>query len=132
MIKAIPVQHVYRYWDKVDNLLGKSLQHCEHDYTVSDIRKALDDREMQLWVYEVDHKVLAALVTSIISYPQRKVCVMMFMGGSRKNLWLKHEKEIEDWAVSQGCTDLELYGRIGWTRILKAWRQVGIKLRRKL
>mgnify|MGYP001245032423 FL=1 len=65
---------------------------------------------------------VAAITTSIISYPGRKAMAMDWIGGSRMKEWLPEvQKTIEQFAKENKCSHLEGYGRKAWGRWLNKY-----------
>lgn len=75
---------------------------------------------MQLFV-AVDPRekcMLGAIVTEILEYPQKRVCVIALVGGVELERWLDGIRDIELWAKDHGCQQVEVPGRRGWERVL--------------
>lgn len=72
---------------------------------------------MQLWVWQGKPEIYGALVTTIQSKGDKTWCLFLVLGGTRMNEWIGLLPVIEDWARSQGCNEMRLYGRIGWAKV---------------
>jgi len=58
------------------------------------------------------------MVTQIVTYPQKKVFFVFLAGGKLEQLY-EMEDDMTDWAREQGCSEIELNGRLGWMKVLK-------------
>ena len=97
------------YRDQVQKALDEG-----SDYTLDEIFQGLSNREMQLWAYGID----AALVTSVKNQHNRRYCLLLALGGENMREWLGCLDHIENWAREQGCTEMRIYGRRGWSKLL--------------
>lgn len=132
MLTGVLANDIGLYWPEVAPLLQKAIDKSQNDYSIHDIRSLLEARDMQLWIWLVDSKVAACLVTVIANYPHRRVCQMPFIAGRFMKDWLKMETVIAQWAKERGCSQLEGFCRPGWTRVLKNWSIVWTTMRRDI
>ena len=78
----------------------------------------LKHRNWYLWVgLDSEDEVKAAMVSRI--YPRKTVFAVCFLAGKDMKDWKHLLNDIEDWAVQNGCTELEIQGRKGWMREMK-------------
>lgn len=82
------------------------------EYTIEEVVGGLLAGEMQLWMWGED----AALVTTIQSDADEKVCLMLALGGTGMDTWADYLPVIEEFARHEGATSLRVYGRPGWAR----------------
>lgn len=115
-MSSLPVGHKARdipfVWLRVKDLLERAVKQ-QDEYTLDDIYAGLLSRDMQLWTNDD-----AALVTSIQENSRTKFCALLACGGRNMVDWLCFLPALEDWARSQGCTEMRLYGRRAWARVL--------------
>ena len=83
------------------------------DLTVEDIYKGLVDGRYQLWTSQSD-VIEAALVTCITE--DREACWLMSVGGSNMKIWINWFPLLIKWAKDEGCKELRVHGRPGWSR----------------
>src|SRR5690349_20916214 len=80
-VEGVPAAAIERLWPRVlpciERALAEGLGHLDS----TDLRAALERRDMQLWIARREEAVIAALVTEIVVYPRRKVCRFVLMGG---------------------------------------------------
>ena len=77
-----------------------------------DVEKAINEGNMQLWTSKN-----SAAVTEIIQYARKKVCNVFLAGGDLEEIICRIDS-LTEWAKSQGCESMTLYGRKGWERVL--------------
>lgn len=135
MLYGVIHSEVPRVWPVVLPMLRKAFERCEGDYTEEDIYAGLLNREYQLWIYWHDLTIVAACVTCVVVYPQRKVCCFMLIGGKGLKFWKQSAQEgITTWAKEKGCTVLEGYDTRSWLRVLikYGWRGVWLVIRKEI
>jgi len=61
-------------------------------------------------------------VTEIALYPRRKVCRVWLFAAVDAPAWIAGRLEnIEAWAKAEGCSEIEMSGRLGWRKRLPGW-----------
>ena len=98
------------------------MPHSEGELSTDDFFTALSDGDMQLWIALEDDHILASMVTQIIPYPRKRVLRIISIAGEDMENWIDNLPIIENWALSNGCTSLECWGRKGWLKILEDWK----------
>jgi len=97
---------------------------------------ALQDRLLsgiyRLWLCHEGAGPIAAAVTEIVTTIRGPVCVLVLCGGSERHKWMGLLDEIETWAAMQGCKELRIYGRPGWTRVLPDYQVERVVLTKDL
>ena len=93
-----------------------------------DVEKAINDGIMQLWPAKN-----SAAVTEIVQYARKKVCNVFLAGGDLDEI-IGGMDSLTEWARSQGCESVTLYGRKGWERVLDShgFKPVMVVLERKI
>jgi hypothetical protein len=109
-------------WDTVHVHLERMSPHSEGELTSEDFYIPLAEGDMQLWLAFIESEILASMVTQIVPYPRKKVLRIISIAGEDMNNWIDNLPLIEDWALSQGCTSLECWGRKGWLKVLEDWK----------
>lgn len=113
-------------------MLKRAVDRGQHDYNLEDILNLLLNRDMQLWVWVKEQKIIACCVTMVVVYPQRKVCQLPYIAGAGLRQWLECEETIIKWAKANGCTKLEGFDRGGWLRVLTGWYKVWVTIRKDI
>lgn len=120
---GVQAQYVAPIWEQVAPLIGRALARNRGEYTVDDIRRMIESRDMQLWVYGAGGKVRAAAVTEILSFPRRTVCNVVLCAGACRAGWRQAAARMEEWAKAQGCAEIKAIGRRGWARAV-GWQEL--------
>lgn len=58
--------------------------------------------------------IKAALVTYIL----KKTCFLLAMSGTEMNKWAWGLFFVREWAKANGCNELRIHGRKGWSKAL--------------
>ena len=122
---AVPREAVDIVWADVSGMLNKAIETSKGKYHIDDIYEDLTKGYYNLWLVidsEKDEKVVAAITTRIIEYPNRKAMAMDWVGGRRMTEWLPIVmNRLISIANDCGCSHLEGYGRKAWMKILKKY-----------
>jgi hypothetical protein len=115
--------------DHLVEKLRKALLHAGATHSFGDVMCAMQRGTAQGWGTSE-----AALVTEVISYPQRRVGRIWLAAGSLAEVIDLAEGPVSDFAREEGCDAAEILGREGWARILepRGWRKVAVLLRKEL
>ena len=119
LVEPDDIQYV---WDEVAPLMDAALKHSEGELLTEDLVEHLDNDDLRLWVAMKDDKVIAAMITEIISYPRKKILRVITLAGKDMDLWYDFLPSVEGYALSKQCSALEAWARKGMTRKLKDWR----------
>ena len=129
---AVPREAVDIVWADVSGMLNKAIETSKGKYHIDDIYEDLTKGYYNLWLVidsEKDEKVVAAITTRIIEYPNRKAMAMDWVGGRRMTEWLPIVmNRLISFANDCGCSHLEGYGRKAWMKILKKYNWKAKKL----
>jgi|TARA_R110000824_G_scaffold85026_2_gene211570 hypothetical protein len=132
VVSVIAPDEVNGLWPHVSDLLEKAQPHSEGEISTEDFFSLLVSGQMHLWVAIEKKQVIAAMVTQVISYPQKKVLRVIAIGGSAMNRWFSFLPRLEEFALNLGCDSLEAWGRKGWKKILTDWSDSYIVYTKKL
>ena len=122
-ISAVPKETVKYVWKDVERVLEKSVDTAEGKVGLIDVLKGVLDDTYVLWVVFEGEKIIAAITTRIIEYPQRRSMALDWVGGSRMKEWQDMAiNTILEFATLNNCQHLEGYGRKAWGRALKKYR----------
>jgi len=117
-------------WDSVEEYIVDGLRYSDGKYTLDDIKEELEDHTMQLFIVLKD-KIMAAFVTQVIDYSQKRVLTVQLLGGKKMKEWLHLLPNLERWAIDEGCDQIEMCGRPGWEKVLK-WEKSYVALKKDL
>jgi len=131
---AVSSDNIETAWDDVKKYIGDGLDYADGKFKPEDIKRSLLERDMQLWVaYNVEKQsAVGCGVTQILVYPQEKRIMFFLAAGDTSSDLLGLLEPIYDWGRQQGCSAVELYGRKGWTKLLKDYEQIHVVLRKRL
>ena len=110
------------FWHEVVPLLAKVTPHTEGELEPDDFIEPLTHGDMQLWVVVENKSVIAALVTQVIPYPQKRVLRLISLAGEDFNKIKDFLEMVEVFAIKCECSSLEMWGRKGWKRLLSDWK----------
>ena len=108
-------------WEKVEPILARVIPHSEGELETDDILDLVTEGSMQLWIVAENKEIIAALVTQIITYPQKRILRLVSLAGEDFNKFKHFLDIVESFAIQKGCTALELWGRKGWKKLLPEW-----------
>ena len=122
---AVPREAIDIVWPDVINMLNKAVETSKGKYHINDIYEDITKGFYNLWLIIDDKgedKVVAALTTRLIKYPNRSAMAMDWVGGKRMAEWLPIAMEkLISFAKDCGCSHLEGYGRKAWIKVLKRY-----------
>lgn len=101
-------------WEMVKDPINRAVEKGS-EYTLQEIRQGLCRAKMQLWTSQNDG-IEAALVTTIQNNDKLRYCLLLAAGGTNVDEWCQWLPEVEKWAKELGCEEMQIYGRIGWSR----------------
>ena len=114
-IKGIPAEHVEGLWRFAEPFIKRALDHTFGEVSAEDLKKMCLARNAQLWMAQKENRIIGAGITTIIDYPQMKVCRIITISGSDFDEWKDMCcMHIECWAEAQGCVAMEAYVRRGF------------------
>ena len=113
-------ENIPTIWDNVIPLLELS-QNGERELSIDDFFESLMEERMHLWIALEGKELLACMITQFATPPQKRALRIIFLGGEGMDKWIDHMHMVEDFALINGCTSLEVWGRKAWLRILKDW-----------
>ena len=116
----IPPQYIDSCWGRVEGFIEKAAKYTYGRYTVSNIYDLVKDGEYQLWVAIDGKDFKGAVVTNIITYPQRKLLGLQFCGGEELDTWKEPMLNLlKRFAKDVGCEGIESTGRPGWAKVFQ-------------
>lgn len=130
MLVPVRSEHVSAAWPLAEPFIRAACRRGPLPCDAEDLREACEEGRHQLWIYERDNEQIAAAVTGILR--DERVCVWLAVGGDWRGTG-NGMSVIEEWARDeQGCYAMRMFGRVGWPRVLPAYRTRGVILERKL
>jgi hypothetical protein len=126
-IRGIPHNLVESMWKFAEPYIKRALDHTCGEVTPDDLRHSCEDRRCQLWLVSKENRIIAAVTTEIVNYPQRRHCRVITLAGSSAEDWTGlMDATLMEWAKSHACDAMEAYVRKGYVQKLS---QYGFKHR---
>lgn len=125
-------EEIGELWPTVRPLLVEALNYHTPGCAPFQVKANLENGEWRLLVVEDAGRVIAAGCLHIVELPLTRQCRFELFGGERMAEWLPLLTDVEEWAISQGCTSFRLFGRRGWARILDDWRETAVVLEKDI
>jgi len=129
-LRTVDKKNINLVWPDVNGFILKALKYSDGKYNLSDIKEGIESGRMQLFI-AVDNFPIAAAVTEITDFPQKRVLSITLVGGERMEEWLHLMNQLEAWAKDAGCEQIELFGRPGWEKVL-GWDKTYTALKKDL
>lgn len=107
------------WWPRVELEIHRAVKR-QGDTTAVFIRTKLEEGTNQLWVVEERGVIEAVIITTILTYPLRKVCAIKLVTGNERFRWQEGLSIIEAWARGEGCSRMRNEARPGWRPFLEA------------
>lgn len=127
VVRGIPSTLVDRFWKYAEPYVKRALDHTSGEFLPADIRQYCKDQVCQLWLVAEGSRVVGAITTEIVVYPQRKHCRIVTLGGSKAPEWTGlADTIVGNWAREQGCNAMEAFVRKGYVPVLAKY---GFKLK---
>lgn len=98
----------------------------------ADIERELFFGNGLLWVATCNGKIAAAAITVLTRTDKHLICMVTACAGNDRDKWLPLFAQIETWAKAEGAAIMRIFGRPGWSRVLKNYRVKNVVLERAL
>jgi hypothetical protein len=116
----VPTEYVDTCWSKIEPFIVESVKATEGRNTEEDLYGMAKDPRNNLWVVYDDEEFKGFVLTSINTYPQRKILAMNYCGGTDFKSWKTSIiGTLKQFAKDYGCDSIEAHGRQGWSKVLK-------------
>lgn len=107
-------------WDEVKPFLSK----CDgYRMSAEDHYEPLCDGSQNLWLCYHDKQIVGACVTTIVHYPKTSILEVTTLGGCGGN-WNEMMEDVEQFAIANQCSRVEIVGRAGWLKALTGYSVV--------
>lgn len=125
-------EEVNELWPVVRPFLMSALQYERPGYTPAQLKEFMTSGEFRLLVVEDAGKVVAAGALRVVDHPLFRECIFQLFGGNGLVNFIHLLRDVEEWALEQGCDSFRIVGRKGWARALTGWHEVGVVLNKRL
>lgn len=119
--KEIASIDVVKWWSRIKEKIEEAMLTSRGKYNSGSIFHLLLKEQMQLWIAYDKDKIYAVGLSELIKYPLGiKICRVICIVGEQREEWQHLMKDVEAAAKKNGCVDMELWARPGWSRIMKS------------
>lgn len=114
-MKGIPPRAVEELWRFAEPYIKRALDHAHGEMSPEDVMNFCKSGDFQLWMISKGKRIVGAGTTQIVIYPKKKVCRIVTLAGSEFDEWMDiAHMNLELWADSMGCVDMEVFVRKGF------------------
>jgi hypothetical protein len=114
------------YWRYVKKYLNRAIKRSGGRWKKEYVLAALATRQHSLWIITGDTqiegrpKILGAVTTQIILYPEKKFLMIHFLGGDGIDDWYyKLSETLTNYAADMQCDGIETISRAGFWKFFK-------------
>lgn len=118
-IRGIPSEVIERFWSLAEPYIKRALDRTSGEFHSADLKMLAKDKVVQLWLVSEGERVIGAVTTEIVVYPNRKHCRVITLAGSKAPEWTGElDIILNAWAKVQGCSAIEAFVRKGYVPVL--------------
>ena len=121
----IPSSNLDDVWSLVKKDISEALSYSGNHTDAQFVYDTLKEDKMQLWVvWDKDkpttlEKYYGVVVTEIVKRKLIQSCNIFIVTGRHRQKWQHLISVLEDFAIDNNCTNMELIARKGWQRIME-------------
>lgn len=122
---GVPGEIIDGVWLEVEPLVTRCLEKVnEYRWLSEDIRELIRDGSIQLWLYTDDKAMAGIVITELSRSPRALECGLFMVAGKMIENWRECLTQLEDWALSQGCTHMATLSRPGAAKMVGYGKQM--------
>ena len=121
----IPSSNLDDVWSLVKKDISEALSYSGNHTDAQFVYDCIKEKKMQLWVvWNKDkpttlEKYYGVVVTEIVKRKLIQSCNIFIVTGKHRQKWQHLISVLEDFAIENNCTNMELIARKGWQRIME-------------
>ena len=121
----IPSSNLDDVWSLVKKDISEALSYSGNHTDAQFVYDCIKEKKMQLWVvWNKDkpttlEKYYGVVVTEIIKRKLIQSCNIFIVTGKHRQKWQHLISVLEDFALENNCTNMELISSKGWERIME-------------
>ena len=121
----IPSSNLDDVWSLVKKDISEALSYSGNHTDTQFVYDCVKDNKMQLWVVwdkkksTTLEKYYGVVVTEIVKRKLIQSCNIFIVTGRHRQQWQHLISVLEDFALENNCTNMELIARAGWKRIME-------------
>ena len=136
----IPSSNLDDVWNLVKKDISEALSYSGNHTDAQFVYDTLKEDKMQLWVvWDKDkpttlEKYYGVVVTEIVKRKLIQSCNIFIVTGRHRQQWQHLISVLEDFAIENNCTNMELIARKGWQRIMEQfdYKQTHVVLEKQI
>ena len=121
----IPSSNLDDVWSLVKKDISEALSYSGNHTDAQFVYDCIKEKKMQLWVvWDKDkpttlEKYYGVVVTEVVQRKLKRSCQIFIMTGKHRQKWQHLISVLEDFAIENNCTNMELFARKGWEKIME-------------
>ena len=136
----IPSSNLDDVWSLVKKDISEALSYSGNHTDAQFVYETLKQNKMQLWVIwdknkeaTID-KYYGVVVTEIVKRKLIQSCNIFIVTGRHRQKWQHLISVLEDFAIENNCTNMELIARKGWQKIMEQfdYKQTHVVLEKQI
>jgi IS1 family transposase len=136
----IPSSNLDDVWSLVKKDIAEALSYSGNHTDAQFVYDCVKENKMQLWVvWDKDKKTTidkyyGVVVTEIVKRKLIQSCNIFIVTGRQRQKWQHLISVLEDFAIENNCTNMELIARKGWKRIMEQfdYKQTHVVLEKQI
>ena len=136
----IPSSNLDDVWSLVKKDISEALSYSGNHTDAQFVYDCIKEKKMQLWVvWDKDkpttvEKYYGVVVTEIVKRKLIQSCNIFIVTGKHRQKWQHLISVLEDFAIENNCTNMELIARKGWQRIMEQfdYKQTHVVLEKQI
>ena len=136
----IPSSNLDDVWSLVKKDIAEALSYSGNHTDAQFVYDCVKENKMQLWVvWDKDKKTTidkyyGVVVTEIVKRKLIQSCNIFIVTGKHRQKWQHLISVLEDFAIENNCTNMELIARKGWKRIMEQfdYKQTHVVLEKQI
>ena len=136
----IPSSNLDDVWSLVKKDISEALSYSGNHTDAQFVYETLKQNKMQLWViWDKDKeatidKYYGVVVTEIVKRKLIQSCNIFIVTGRHRQKWQHLISVLEDFAIENNCTNMELIARKGWQKIMEQfdYKQTHVVLEKQI
>lgn len=125
-VTAIYPKAVAAHWGIAAPWIERAVEHGRCRFTLDSIREDLIEGRKTLWLVSIGETLVAAIVTAVTAFPNKRVCTILLCGGGEVDEWVGRALDtLEEYARWRDCAEIEIIGRPGWRRKCAGYDHAG-------
>jgi len=121
-VYLIPPEYVRQVYPDIDKFMDRLVPTTHGRFDKVDILHDMLTAKEHLWVVvkEDQETIVGMILTEITVYPRKRMLSIQYAAGDELDKWMIEAlRVLENWAVDNECTGMEITGRRGWVKKLK-------------